>query len=79
MKKKMIAGNWKMNGNTASAHAIVDGIKDAANNSSHDVVIAPPFVYLAQVAKEIEGSKIQLSAQNIAEHKSGAYTGEISG
>lgn len=79
MKKKMIAGNWKMNGNTASAHTIVDGIKDAANNSSHDVVIAPPFVYLAQVAKEIEGSKIQLSAQNIAEHKSGAYTGEISG
>lgn len=79
MKKKIIAGNWKMNGDSASAKLIIEGIKSAANESSHDVIIAPPFVYLSQVAQEIEGSKIQLSAQNISEYQSGAYTGEVSG
>lgn len=78
MKKKMIAGNWKMNGNVASAQEIIAGILDAANESHHDVVIAPPFVYLSSVAEQIAGSKIQLSAQNLADQESGAYTGEIS-
>lgn len=78
MKKKMIAGNWKMNGDTASAAEIVAGILDAANASSHDVVIAPPFVYLSSVAEKISGSKIHLSAQNLADHESGAFTGEVS-
>lgn len=78
MKKKMIAGNWKMNGDTASATEIVVGILDAANASSHDVVIAPPFVYLSSVAEKISGSKIRLSAQNLADHESGAFTGEVS-
>lgn len=79
MKKKMIAGNWKMNSDKAMAATIVAGIMDAANESVHDVVIAPSFVYLSQVAEKIVGSKIQLSAQNLAEHDSGAYTGEVSG
>lgn len=78
MKKKMIAGNWKMNGDTASAAEIVAGILDAANASSHDVVIAPPFVYLSSVAEKISGSRIQLSAQNLADQESGAFTGEVS-
>lgn len=78
MKKKMIAGNWKMNGDTESATEIVAGILDAANASSHDVVIAPPFVYLSSVAEKIPNSKIRLSAQNLADHESGAFTGEVS-
>ena len=78
MKKKMIAGNWKMNGDSASAVEIVSGILEAANASSHDVVIAPPFIYLSSVSEKIAGSKIQLSAQNLAEHESGAFTGEVS-
>jgi triosephosphate isomerase len=78
MKKKMIAGNWKMNGDNASSAEIIAGILDAANTSSHDVVIAPPFVYLSSVAEKISGSKIKLSAQNLADQESGAYTGEVS-
>jgi len=78
MKKKMIAGNWKMNGDNASAAEIIAGILDAANASSHDVVVAPPFVYLSSVAEKISGSKIHLSAQNLADQESGAYTGEVS-
>lgn len=77
-KKKIIAGNWKMNGNSESAKAIVEGIVDAANASQHDVIIAPPFVYLSEVAQHIQGSKILLSAQNVSQQESGAYTGEIS-
>ncbi len=78
MKKKMIAGNWKMNSDSATASEIVAGIIDAVNATNHDVVIAPPFVYLSSVAEKISGSKIQLSAQNLADHESGAYTGEVS-
>ena len=78
MKKKMIAGNWKMNGDNTSAAEIIAGILDAANASSHDVVVAPPFVYLSSVAEKISGSKIHLSAQNLADQESGAYTGEVS-
>lgn len=77
-KKKMIAGNWKMNGDLALAKTIIDGIVDAANNSDHDVVVAPSFVYLSHVASLINDSKIQLSAQNVAQYESGAYTGEVS-
>ncbi|OYQ74560.1 triose-phosphate isomerase [Wohlfahrtiimonas sp. G9077] len=78
-KKKLIAGNWKMNGDVALAQTIVDGIKDAADQSNHDVVIAPPFVYLPQVALWTKESNIQLSAQNLAKFDQGAYTGEVSG
>lgn len=78
MQKKIIAGNWKMNGDMALAQEIVTGIVDAANVSQHDVVIAPPFVYLASVAEKIMGSKLQLSAQNLADQEQGAYTGETS-
>ena len=77
-KKKIIAGNWKMNGDSESAKTIVEGIVDAANASQHDVIIAPPFVYLSEVANYIKDSKILLSAQNVSQQKSGAFTGEIS-
>lgn len=77
-KKKIIAGNWKMNGDSESAKIIIDGILDAANSSQHEVIIAPPFVYLAEVANKIAGSKIQLSAQNVSDQLSGAFTGDIS-
>ena len=78
MKKKVIAGNWKMNGDATSAADIVSGILEVANESSHDIVIAPPFVYLSSVAEKIAGSKICLSAQNLADQEFGAYTGEVS-
>jgi len=74
----MIAGNWKMNGDTTSAAEIIAGILGAANASSHDIVIAPPFVYLSSIAEKISDSNIHLSAQNLADHESGAFTGEVS-
>ena len=78
MKKKMIAGNWKMNGSTDMTKVIIEGISDAANESQHDIVIAPPFVYLSAAFSLINGTNIKLSAQNLADQISGAYTGETS-
>lgn len=77
-KKKFIAGNWKMNGDLAMAKKIIDGISEAANASSHDVIVAPPFVYLSEVMHLANNQKIQLSAQNLASFSNGAYTGEVS-
>ena len=77
-KKKLIAGNWKMNGNLeandALVRAVVAGMKDAAC----DVAVCVPAPYLAQVQMLRHGSKLELGAQDVSQHESGAYTGEVS-
>lgn len=78
-KRKMIAGNWKMNGDFQLAEEIINGIMGAVNESEHDVVIAPPFVYLSSAIAMAKDTKLKISAQNLSEHQSGAYTGEVSG
>jgi triosephosphate isomerase len=78
MTKKLIAGNWKMNGtleaNDALVRALVAGAKDAAC----DIAICVPAPYLAQVQMLKSGSKIELGAQDVSPHLQGAYTGEVS-
>jgi triosephosphate isomerase len=77
-RKLIIAGNWKMNKTVAEALALVQDLKsDLANVAEVDIVVCPPFTALSEVAKVIRGSNIRLGAQNISEHNSGAYTGEI--
>ena len=80
-RRKLIAGNWKMNGsrdaNTSLVHEIV---LDARKHPKIDVLICPPLVYLDSVGRQIEGSPIQLGAQNLADQeKAGAFTGEVLG
>lgn len=81
MKKKLIAGNWKMNGslagNEALVTALVAGIK-AAGTDSPLVAVCTPSVYLSQVKSLIKGSAIDLGAQDVSAHESGAFTGETS-
>ena len=78
MRRKIVAGNWKMNTVVAEGEALVNGILNRMNEVNNAVVIvAPPFTHLYPVAKQINGSKIELSAQNCATHESGAYTGEV--
>lgn len=81
MKKKLIAGNWKMNGtlaaNEALVTALVAGIK-AAGFEGPLVALCAPMVYLSQVQKLIKGSAIDLGAQDVSSHESGAFTGETS-
>jgi triosephosphate isomerase len=78
MKNKLIAGNWKMNGNLeandALVRAVVAGLKDAACT----VTVCVPAPYLAQVQLLKGGSALELGAQDVSQHEKGAYTGEVS-
>jgi len=78
MRDYLVAGNWKMNGSAASSKELVAGIVAGAPQSdSAKVLICPPFPYLAAVATQIAGSRVALGAQNVSEHDSGAFTGEV--
>jgi triosephosphate isomerase len=80
--KKIIAGNWKMNGLKESAWILANGITErfdaggAAKN--FEMVICPPATLLSEISQMLEGYPIAIGAQNCADHESGAYTGEIS-
>src|SRR3954471_3953244 len=77
-RKLIIAGNWKMNKTAADGLDLVKDLKiDLANIKEVDIVVCPPFTALCEVSKVILHSNIRLGAQNMSEHNSGAYTGEI--
>jgi triosephosphate isomerase len=77
MRTKLIAGNWKMNGSLQSVTELVEGIR-AGDAGSAELAVCPPAVYLMKVGGMLAGSQIALGAQNVCEHESGAFTGEIS-
>src|ERR1700744_251909 len=81
MKKELkliIAANWKMNKTVAEALDLVTDLKrELASVKEVDIVVAPPFTAINEVSKAILDSNIRLGAQNMSEHNSGAYTGEI--
>ena len=79
MRKKIVAGNWKMNMTTAEAASLVNALKvDLANFREVEVVVCPPFTALATVSDLVQGTHLDLGAQNMHWEKSGAYTGETS-
>ena len=80
MRKKIVAGNWKMN--TVKPEG-VELAKEVAALSAGvpegvGLIVAPPFTHLCCVNKALSGSRVELSAQNCADHVKGAYTGEVS-
>lgn len=78
-RKKLIAGNWKMNKTSADAVALAQEIVSAVGKQTEvDVVVCPPYTSLESVAKVLDGSTVKLGAQNVHPEASGAYTGEIS-
>ena len=77
-KKKLIAGNWKMNGGLAANEALLKALVAGLAGAVCDVVVAVPAPYLAQVQALTAGSVIVLAAQDVSQHEAGAYTGEIS-
>lgn len=79
MRRKLVAGNWKMNGRRATNIGLVQAVSAAARElQGVDVWLAPPAVYLLQVAELMQGSGLGLVAQNAAREQDGAFTGEIS-
>jgi triosephosphate isomerase len=78
-RKKLIAGNWKMNKTSADAVALAREIVAATGQRTDvDIVICPPFTATESVGKVLDGSTVRLGAQNMHPEKGGAFTGEIS-
>ncbi len=77
MRKKIIAGNWKMNKNHNEAVELINTLKSGIDTDKSDVVVCVPFVDLMSVSEAIKGTNINLGAQNMHFEESGAYTGEI--
>lgn len=79
MNKKLIAGNWKMNGSLADNEALVRAlVAGLATAGGCDAAVAVPAPYLAQVQALVQGSALALAAQDVSQHAAGAYTGEVS-
>lgn len=80
MRKKIVAGNWKMNKNLQEGVVLAKDLNEAlvADKPNCDVVICTPFIHLASVANVLDANVIGLGAENCADKASGAYTGEIS-
>ncbi|MBI1282843.1 MAG: triose-phosphate isomerase [Thiobacillus sp.] len=76
MRKKLVAGNWKMNGSLAENAALLAAIKPAL--AGIEAVVCVPFPYLAQAQASLAGSSIAWGAQNLSEQDKGAFTGEVS-
>jgi len=79
-RQPIVAGNWKMNGSQAESTALLTGLKKglgAINKTK--VVVCPPFILVPLAARELAGTTVAWGGQNLDTHKSGAYTGEVSG
>ena len=80
MRKKIVAGNWKMNTTIQDGVELAKAVaaKSVETPENVGLIVAPPFTHLAAVAEAVKGSKVEVSAQNCADHSKGAYTGEVS-
>ena len=80
MRKKIVAGNWKMNKNLQEGVALAKELNEVltADKPNCGVIICTPFIHLASVANIIDANIIGLGAENCADKVSGAYTGEVS-
>jgi triosephosphate isomerase len=78
MRRKLIAGNWKMHKTVSAAVALVEEIKRGAAGAAVDVLVAPPFTALAAVVAAAAGSPVAVAAQNMHFEREGAFTGEVS-
>ena len=78
MRKKIVAGNWKMNNNLSETIKLINDLKIQININNVKVMIAPAFTFLQTAVKQIDDFDIEVISQNINNNSSGAYTGEVS-
>ena len=77
MRRKLVAGNWKMHGNHSANAELLAGIA-AARPFACDVAVCVPFPYLSETAVALAGTDLRWGAQDVSAHAQGAYTGEVS-
>jgi len=78
MRSQIVAGNWKMNKNLEETEALLSELSAKLPDTEAEVIVAPTFVNLPSAVNHLQGSIIQVAAQNMHFEESGAYTGEIS-
>lgn len=78
MRQPLVIGNWKMNGTRTSAEALAKDIVAGLAENQAGIAVCAPYVFLGCVGAAIQGSRLALGAQNVADKPSGAFTGEIS-
>ncbi|HYU70988.1 MAG TPA: triose-phosphate isomerase, partial [Burkholderiales bacterium] len=80
MRARLVAGNWKMHGSLVANARLLDALKTELKQAEGvGYAVCVPFPYIPQVSEALSGSRIAWGAQNVSEHDSGAYTGEVSG
>ena len=78
-RRKIIAGNWKMNKTPSEAKALVELLAPLVKNDDVDVVYCVPAIDIVPVAEAVKGSNVAVGAENLSDKDSGAFTGEVSG
>lgn len=80
MRRKFVAGNWKMNGSISSIRQLLHDVCEGAPEvDAIELAVFPPFVYLGLVEQQLSGTSIGWGAQSLSEYPSGAHTGEVAG
>ncbi|MGI8893705.1 MAG: triose-phosphate isomerase [Bacteroidia bacterium] len=81
MRRKIVAGNWKMNNDLQQAMKLLSEIRDMVEDevsNKADIIITPSFPFIHTIAQMLKNSRIKTAAQDCSAHESGAYTGEVS-
>jgi triosephosphate isomerase len=80
MRKKIVAGNWKMNTTPEQGLKLAKEVKSLSAEAPADVelIIAPPFTHISSIANELKSCKVKLGSQNCSAWEKGAFTGEVS-
>jgi triosephosphate isomerase len=78
MRQPLIMGNWKMNGLRQDGLNLAQALVNGLGETTNQIVVCVPYVYLSDIAAVVTGSSIAVGAQNVADQASGAYTGEVS-
>lgn len=78
MRRKLVAGNWKMHGERAFARSLLDAIVSGPPPAGVDLAVFPPAPYLGELVERYAGKALSFGAQDVSVHDQGAYTGEVS-
>lgn len=78
MRRKFVAGNWKMHGSLKSNAELLQQVREGVAGLDIDIAVCVPYPYLAQVNELLKDSNVAWGAQDVSEHAQGAYTGEVS-
>jgi triosephosphate isomerase len=78
MRRKLVVGNWKMNGSLATNAALLAGITEGLTSGGADCAVCVPSPYMAQAQAALTGTSVRWGAQDVSAHPVGAFTGEVS-